>query len=380
MPKLFLRRFTKKIFILANVGIGILFLAGSNVKFLDIERWWFLSLFTLLLPYLLIILIFFIFFWLLVRPSWSLISIAVLILGWPAIKNLIPLNLPQNFSEEKAPGNIRIMSWNVELFNINNYKKHPEKRQKMFDLINEYNPDIACFQEVVAGEDQKAINYLPDIINALEFRDYLYSYQVRDDFDRHHHFGILVLSKYPIVRKQTMVNNPNDYNSVFQFVDIVKGNDTFRVFNVHLQSLKLSEENLDYLERGVLKGEKKIQESKSIIAKIREGLIRRSAQASFVKDEMNHSPYPIIFCGDFNDVPVSYAYERVVTGLQDAFIQKGFGIGNTFGSLAPTLRIDNIFLDRKFKVEQFKRIRKSLSDHYPIIADVTFDPSGEKKQ
>src|SRR5690606_14602098 len=139
----------------------------------------------------------------------------------------------------------------------------------------------------------KAINYLPDIINALEFRDYLYSYQVRDDFDRHHHFGILVLSKYPIVRKQTMVNNPNDYNSVFQFIDIAKGNYTFRVFNVHLQSLKLSEENLDYLERGFLKGEKKNQATKSIIAKIRQCLIRRSAQASFVKDVMNHSPYPI---------------------------------------------------------------------------------------
>src|SRR5690606_11360074 len=101
------------------------------------------------------------------------------------------------------------------LFNIINYKKQPERRQQMFDLINEYDPDIACFQEVVAGEDQEAINYLPDIINALDFKDYLYSYQVRDDFDKHHHFGILVLSKYPIIRKQTMVNNPNDYNSVF---------------------------------------------------------------------------------------------------------------------------------------------------------------------
>lgn len=371
MPKLFLRRFTKKVFIFTNAGIGILFLAGSNVKFMDIERWWSLSLFTLLLPYFLAILFLFIIFWLLVRPFWSLVSVAFILLGWPAIRNLIPFNAPQNFIEEKNPGNIRVMSWNVELFNINNYKKHPEKRQQMFDLINEYNPDIACFQEVVAGEDQQAINYLPDIINALDFKDYLYSYQVRDDFDKRHHFGILVLSKYPIVRKQTMVNNPNDYNSVFQFVDIVKDSDTIRIFNVHLQSLKFSEENKDYLERGVLKGEKKIEESKSIIGKIKEGLIRRAAQASFVKDEMNHSPYPIIFCGDFNDVPVSYAYEKVVTGLQDAFIQKGVGIGNTFGSLAPTLRIDNIFLDKTFKVEQFTRIKKSLSDHYPIIADVS---------
>ncbi|MEO6684028.1 MAG: endonuclease/exonuclease/phosphatase family protein [Ginsengibacter sp.] len=371
MPRPFIRRFTKKTFIFSNALVGILFLAGSNVKYFDIEKWWFLSLFTLLLPYLLAVLLGFILFWLIIsRPFWSFISIAVIFFSLHAIQNIIPFNLPETFSDTKDPQDIRIMSWNVELFNILNYKKDPEKRQKMFDLINKYDPDIACFQEVVAGEDQEAINYLPDIINALNFKDYLYSYQVRDNFDRHHHFGILVLSKYPILRKQTMVNNPNDYNSVFQFIDVLINNDTFRVFNVHLQSLKFTEENLNYLEKGVLKGEKKIQESKSIISKIKDGLIRRSSQASFVKDEMNHSPYPVIFCGDFNDVPVSYAYETIGKGLQNAFVQKGFGIGDTYGSLTPTLRIDNIFLDKTFKVEKFTRIRKPLSDHYPIFADV----------
>lgn len=373
MPKLFLRKFTKKTLIFINTGLGVAFLAGSYVKFLDVHTWWFLSLFTLLLPYLMVLLILFAFFWLLIRrPAWSLLSVASLIFGASAIQHIIPMNLPYTFANQKDSSHIRIMSWNVELFNINNYKKYPERRQQMFDLINHYNPDIACFQEVVAGEKQEAINYLPDIINALDFKDYLYSYQVRDDFDKNHHFGILVLSKYPIIHKQTMVNNPNDYNSVFQYIDIVKENDTVRVFNVHLQSLKFTEENRSYLEKGVLKGEKKIQESRSIIQKIRLGLIRRSAQAAFVKDEMNHSPYPIIFCGDFNDVPVSYAYETIANGLQDAFIQKGFGIGNTYGSIAPTLRIDNIFLDKSFfKVEQFTRLKDELSDHYPIITDVS---------
>ena len=340
------------------------------MEHLNVQRWWFLSFFTLLLPYLLGLLVLFIIFWLLIKPFWSFISIVVILISLTVIKNIIPFNLPSTFKEQKSPTDIRIMSWNVELFNINHYKKHPEKRQQMFDLINKYDPDIACFQEVVAGEDQLAINYLPDIINALNFKDYFYSYQLRDDFDKHHHFGILVLSKFPILRKQTMVNNPNDYNSVFQFIDILADSDTFRVFNVHLQSLKFSAENLDYLEKGGLKSKTNITESKSVISKIREGLIRRSAQAFFVKDEMNHSPYPIIFCGDFNDVPVSYAYETIGKGLQNAFVEKGSGIGKTFGSLAPTLRIDNIFLDTIFRVDQFTRIKKSLSDHYPIIADV----------
>ena len=63
------------------------------------------------------------------------------------------------------------MSWNVEEFNILNYKTHPERKQQMFDLINAYDPDIACFQEAVAGENKQAINYLPDMLDTLKFEN-----------------------------------------------------------------------------------------------------------------------------------------------------------------------------------------------------------------
>ena len=54
------------------------------------------------------------------------------------------------------------MSWNVEQFNILHHKDHPEVKQEMLDLINQYDPDIACFQEVVAGDKKKGINYFPE--------------------------------------------------------------------------------------------------------------------------------------------------------------------------------------------------------------------------
>jgi endonuclease/exonuclease/phosphatase family metal-dependent hydrolase len=243
----------------------------------------------------------------------------------------------------------------------------------MIDLINKYDPDIACFQEMVAGENKKAINYFPDIEKELKFKDYLYSYRVKDDFDRYHHFGIIIFSKFPILRKQTLVNNPNSYNSTFQFIDILTGKDTFRVFNIHLQSLKFSQTNLEYLDNGTVPSQGNISESKNIISKIKSGIIKRSAQATFIKDELNHSPYPIILCGDFNDVPVSFAYETIGRGLQNAFVEKGFGISRTFSSISPTLRIDNIFTGKRFRILQFSRLRKSFSDHFPIVADIKFE-------
>ena len=375
MEKPFLRRFTKKSFIIANIVVGILFIAGANVKYFDPTHWWFLSLFTLLLPYLLLLLILFILLWLLVKPLWSIISLLVIFTSLHAIKNVFPLNFSPDFSLNKKSGDIRVMSWNVELFSILHHKDQPQRKQEMIDLINKYDPDIACFQEMVAGENKKAINYFPDIEKELRFKDYLYSYRVRDDFDRYHHFGIIVFSKFPILRKQTLVNNPNSYNSTFQFIDILAGKDTLRIYNVHLQSLKFSQTNLNYLDSGKVPVQGNISESRNIISKIKLGVLKRASQANFIKDELNNSPYPVIVCGDFNDVPVSYAYETIGKGLQNAFVEKGSGISRTYSSISPTLRIDNIFTDKKFKITQFIRIKKLLSDHFPIIADMKYEPS-----
>lgn len=375
MKRPFLRRVTKKMLLIANIIIGIFFLAGANVKYFNPEHWWFLSLFTLLLPYLLLFLILFILLWLLIKPLWSIISLLIIIASLGAIKNVFPIHFSPDFSLNKKSGDIRIMSWNVELFNILHYKDQPQNKQKMIDLINKYDPDIACFQEMVAGENIHAINYFPDIEKKLKFKDYLYSYRVRDDFDRYHHFGIIVFSKFPILRKQTLVNNPNSYNSTFQFIDILVGEDTFRIFNVHLQSLKFSKTNLSYLDSGRVPQVGNISESKNIISKIKLGILKRASQALFIKDELNNSPYPVVVCGDFNDVPDSYAYETIGKGLQNAFAERGSGISRTFSSISPTLRIDNIFTDKKFKIIQYIRIKKLLSDHFPIIADIRFEPS-----
>lgn len=364
-----MRRFTRKLFVLSNIIIGILFITGANVKYFDPEKYWYVSLLTLVLPYLILLLLIFLVLWLFTRPLNAIYSVLFLAFGWSAIVNIFPPRLSSHFKLQKDPQAIRVMSWNVELFNILNHKTHPERREQMLELINEYDPDIACLQEVVAGETPKAINFFPDIEKNLHFKDYFYAYNLENDFDKFHHFGTLIFSKYPILRKQAMVNNPNDYNSTFQFIDILVGSDTIRIFNVHLQSLKFTEENLRYIDSGKIQTDA-ATESKSVLAKLKTGVIKRAVQANFVKDEMNHTEHPLILCGDFNDVPVSYAYEILGKGLKNAFVEKGSGISRTFNSISPTLRIDNIFTDSNFNILQYKRIKKDLSDHFPIIADV----------
>ena len=66
------------------------------------------------------------------------------------------------------------MSWNVAQFDALNNKKHPEVKQQMISLINEYQPDIACFQEMVC-EDSTVIKHghVNEFLQRLNFPDYL---------------------------------------------------------------------------------------------------------------------------------------------------------------------------------------------------------------
>jgi endonuclease/exonuclease/phosphatase family metal-dependent hydrolase len=105
---------------------------------------------------------------------------------------------------------------------------------------------------------------------------------------------------------------------------------------------------------------------------LKSGYFFRGQQSDIVRRELDKSPFPVVICGDFNDIPNSYTYSTIKGDMQDAFLEKGAGIGRTYRNLAPTLRIDYIFVDKKFKVQQVKRVLEPYSDHYPVVADVEF--------
>jgi endonuclease/exonuclease/phosphatase family metal-dependent hydrolase len=373
MPKSLFRRVTKKFFIVANIILALLFLLGCYGGLLNPQYYWPVGFLTLVSFYLLALLVLFILFWWFVKPKCSLISIVAILLAFKPVTNIIPLKFSTTFTKQKQAAQLRVMSWNVEHFDILEHKTHPERKQQMLDLIKDYQPDIAVFQEMVGSDNvPKAINYIPDIQQQVQFTDYHYSYNPKLDFDGNHHFGIITFSKYPIINKKTLSFFPNDYNSIFQYTDIVKEADTFRVFNIHLQSLKFSSNNLEYIDKPTITDQSDIKQSKSVISKLKKGFLKRKIQAERIRAEIDKSPYPVIVCGDFNDLPNSYAYTTIGKGMKNTFAEKGSGIGRTFSGISPTLRIDNIFVSNKFDVSGFIRIRKKLSDHFPVITDLKF--------
>ncbi len=369
-----IRRFTKRLIIFLNIITALFFLLGCYGYWFNAQQFWFTGFFALSSFYLLLILAAFIFFWLLAKPRFMLISIITIALAWQPLHHLLKLRINADFTRKKNETNLRVMSWNIEGFEISSYKTEPQKKVQMLQLINAYQPDVACFQEVVGSDSvPKAINYLPDIALKINMPFYYYTYNPKLDYDGSHRFGIIIFSRYPILNKKTISHAPNDYNYIFQYADILKNQDTFRVFNLHLQSLKFSNEDLRYLEEPTIDDESNFKQSRNIITKFKRGFLKRQVQSQYVKEEVDKSIYPVIVCGDFNDVPNSYAYHTIGQGLQNCFAEKGTGIGRTFSHIAPTLRIDNIFADKRFSILQFTRDGKNLSDHFPILADLYYN-------
>ena len=107
---------------------------------------------------------------------------------------------------------------------------------------------------------------------------------------------------------------------------------------------------------------------KNILRKMKNANYLRALQILEVKKEIRKSPHPVVLCGDFNDTPNSFAYQQINRMLQDAFLEKGEGLGRTFLKLSPTLRIDYIFAAPELKVTAFEILKPHMSDHNGIEA------------
>jgi endonuclease/exonuclease/phosphatase family metal-dependent hydrolase len=276
---------------------------------------------------------------------------------------------PGTFSNNKEPGTFRVVSWNVarfiELKRNNNKGSHT--RLRMFDLIKEQNADILCLQEFHTSTNNEYYNNIEAVKKKLGFPYFYFSFD--EDGDKHYYSSI-IFSRYPIIDSGLIRYPRPTLPDALIHADIKLDNDTFRIYTTHLQSLQFKRTDYERIERIKNADDSLLSNSRNILSKLKKGITNRSIQADLIDEVLDISPHPVLFCADLNDVPNSYTYSTVRGNMQDAFLKKGFGIGRTYSSLSPTLRIDYIFADNHFKIKQFNRIVKNYSDHYMLVADI----------
>jgi len=325
-----------------------------------------LPFFGLAFPFIFLPVLLFLIFWIFLRNKWVLLSLFTLLLGVNHIRHFYQITIWSGAKSETSM-KLKVMSYNVRLFDLYNWVKNKETRNQIFEVLKRENADIYCFQEFYYSEESKfttrdtLLKFLP-----TKYIHEGYTHYVPNG---KHYFGLATLSFYPIIKKELMIFE-NDPNNCVIISDIKINNDTIRVFNAHLASIRFQKADYEFI--GDTKTSKlwyplQPQEQK-IYTRLKNAFINRSSQVEQLAKKVNESPYPVLVCGDFNDTPVSYAYRTVTRELNDAFVESGNGIGNTYIGKFPSFRIDYILYSEELHSYDFKTLPEELSDHHAITS------------
>lgn len=373
-----IRKFTKQFIIICNLFASTCMLLLYLLPYTNQQHYWFINLFALGFPFLLITQVGFLIFWFFAKRKLVWIPIVSFIVCWSLFINFYGIHLSKPQTSKQA-STFRIATNNTHLFNF--FENNGMLDAQMIQKVKDLQVDLFAAQEFVFSLDSSSPITLEKIKKRLGFqyvvaandRSFGVHTNIKQRNERYHPFCVAIFSNHPILRWQK-VQTIKEYNHTFLWADVLVGTDTIRLFNIHLQSMHFEKKEYEFIEHIDQQDMEEVKTtSRSIIRKMKTAYLLRSNQAQEIKAEINKSPYPVIVCGDMNDVPNSFSYQTISKGLFDSYAEKGLGIGRTFKYLSPTLRIDYIFYSKEIALNQVQVIRPSLSDHYPVVADFNFN-------
>lgn len=303
-------------------------------------------------------------YWLIRRSRMTLVSLSCILIGWPILSGSFSFTKTEAMSSKptKADSVIRIMTYNVHAFD--EAFRETSKSSKVLNIIKNVQPDIACFQEYhkVPGHFDPT-DSLKKILGTRHFFHAMFNGGG---------LGLAIFSKYPIVNSGLIKFSEDGDGNHSIYVDILKDDKRFRIYTVHLESIKLKQDQLNYMSQMIKGKTKQIRPSKKIGGQLRRAFFERAAQVDLVKKHTASCPYPYIVCGDFNDPPSSYAFNKMAEGMQSTYREKGSGIyAVTLHKGFLRYQIDHILASEDFKVSSHIIVPEQASDHYPVYADLT---------
>ncbi|WP_246124860.1 endonuclease/exonuclease/phosphatase family protein [Algibacter pacificus] len=267
----------------------------------------------------------------------------VLIIAYISFGSLYKFAASKNVASEQ---NFKVMNYNVRLFNLYKWIPGNEVEKDLEAFIKGEAPDVLSIQEYQPNEniDLSYFKYKFEKLSGQKFKH-----------------GQAIFSKFPIINTGS-VEFPKTANNAI-FVDVVKEKDTIRIYNIHLESLRI-DTKIESLRK---------EDSERLLERVGSAFKRQQNQAELFLEHKKKCPYKMIVCGDFNNTAFSYVYRKIKGDLNDSFKEAGNGFGRTHDFQFLPIRIDFILADEAFSVNGFKSYNEHFSDHYPISATLSLE-------
>lgn len=352
-----MRRFLKILILpllVVNLLVALCLVCCAYSPILPATQMPLLSLAGLAFPFVLVVNILFLILWLLVFPRYAIVPLVTGLLCSAQLRAFFPIN----FDRQSPPKNsLKVLSYNIWRPNIN--ASNANQNNAVINYLEEADADIICLQEFYFS----ALKKQKRLLEKYPYRSYLAS---KDNEVDARYLGCL--SKYPILSVEKIAFEASS-NGCSKYRILYEG-DTVIVYNCHLQSNNLRGEDKSVYEQILSNPKDNIRSkgTKVLVKKLRDSAAKRAGQADMIMADIakEASPY-IIVCGDFNDSPISYTYDRMKEHLEDAYANSGNGPGISYNRNKLYYRIDHILHSSQFKAYRCTVDRSiKVSDHYPI--------------
>lgn len=333
--------------------------------FIPPKIWSVPSVAVLVFPYLLIASVVAALLWLLDQRLLTAIcgGLTVLIC-WPVATAALPVS----FSSKPTEPSFTLMTYNV-YYLLNPLDDSSEGISPTLSYIIRQKPDMVCLQELEILPNSGVRKEQTDSLKKI------YPYIVRGHAMADSYTPFLFMSRYPTRE----IEVPEDIEANCALYRVRLPGMTLHVLNIHLTSYKLIGKQRTVVSdiRGLRSARESLKLEKGIYAKLSEAFRLRQDISLQIRKLINSIEGPLVVCGDFNDVPGSWAY-RTIRGkdLKDAVAKTSLGPTVTYNANALWFDIDQI-LYRPGELTPHKTVKGKLksSDHYPLTETFSYQPS-----
>lgn len=358
-----IKKVFKPIIGILTAGSTLALLLGYLSPFVSPIYLWWIQLFGLAYPVIIIIYLLLLIPVFLTHKRRVWVMLVIFMAGIPIHLRLLPLG--SSDPGESKTDQLKITSFNVRGFD--NYqwifKDLASAETEFLNFITDNKADVLCLQEY--SRDHRVTKHMsPNKIKAKGGFQALAEHLIvqTEKLD----FGVSIYSKFPIINKG-IIGDSDDLYAIF--VDIVKNKDTLRIYNIHLQSIRLQQDEYSLFDDRAMSQKGIFSRVGGLLSKLKQAYPKRIEQSERIIEHAQACLYPLVICGDFNEPPTSYIYNLFNSRFTDAFSSSRTGIGRTYAGKIPAGRIDYIFSNESIRPLSSEVYReKQLSDHYPITA------------
>lgn len=262
-------------------------------------------------------------------PAWKLAKRKAdrwekVVLAVGAVSAIASLDIALPLQASSSPVAFRAMTLNVEF--------HSRQMPQLAEAIRDHKIDIVLLQEANSGSDGPTQYLLDHLVN-------WHAVQAGE---------VAILSRWELkdVRKTPLPGIPNR----FLLSAEVGAPSPFRVYNIHLAAPQWS--------RG--------------LASMSWYLGNQTCQLAVVRQELKSEKLPFILGGDFNTSPRGPNIRTLSSEYTNAFDTAGLGLGWTYPSHRPVIRIDHLFSSANLQPIRSRVGPSCSSDHRSVITDYAY--------